>query len=103
MEDEINFKPTHKLDCLQVDSVNKLFKVKGQSPDVYQKKKHGLLKSSLAFYTMGLSVIAEKAIKSNKDKIYNFSALNSFELLEDDSTVTSGRNRPSCSWSFFNS
>lgn len=84
------FKPTHTLNSLQVDSINKLFKVKGQSSDAFQKKKHGLLKSGLAVYTMGLSLIADKAINNFKGKVYNFSDLNSFELLEDDSSVISG-------------
>ena len=90
MDTNTIFKPTHKLESLQVDSNNKLFKVKGQSADVFQKKKHGFLKTTLAVYTMGLSVIADKAIHSSKEKIYKFSDLNNFELLEDDSTVTSG-------------
>ena len=88
--EEINFKPTHTLNNLQVDSVNKLFKVKGQSSDAFQKNKNGLLKKGLAVYTFGLSVVADKVIHSKKSKIYNFSDLHSFELLEDDSSVTTG-------------
>ena len=91
MEEEIvKFKATQKLDCLQVDSANKMFKVEGQSSDAFQKKKGGFLKTAMAISTYGLSKIAEKAIKSSKEKTYNFSDLHSFELLEDDSTVTSG-------------
>ena len=88
--DTPTFKPTQKLEELQVDSVNKLFKVKGQSSDAFQNKKHGLLKSTLAISTLGISSKVSKVIQSSKGKIYHFSDLHSFELLEDDSTVTSG-------------
>ena len=59
-----------------------------------KESKHGLLKGIMAVSTAGMSIIAEKAVKgintgTIKD-VYNFSDLNSFELMEDDSQVTSG-------------
>ncbi len=89
-EDIMKFKATQKLDCLQVDSINKTFKVKGQSSDAFQKKKSGLVKTAMAISTCGMSTVLDKALKFTKEKIYSFSDLHSFELLEDNSTITSG-------------
>ena len=93
MEEQIvKFKPTHSLDCLKVDSVNKKFKVKGQTSDAFKKKKntHSIAKFMFGVGSCAMSKIIEKAIKFSKEKVYNFSDLHSFELLEDDSTITSG-------------
>lgn len=92
--EEIKFKCTKKIGPLEVDADNKLFRIKGQTDKGFETKKHGLLKGIMAISTAGMSTIAEKAAKGitkniNK-KEYNFSDLNSFELMEDDSQVTSG-------------
>ena len=48
----------------------------------------------MAFYTLGLSLAVEKMIKSGtkigNNVWFNFSDLMSYELIEDDSVVTSG-------------
>lgn len=89
-EQMVKFKTTHSLDCLKVDSVNKMFKVKGQTSDAFKKDKHSIAKSMLAIGSWGISKIIEKAMEFSKERIYNFSDLHSFELLEDNSTITSG-------------
>lgn len=91
---EVKFQCTKKIGPLEVDTVHKLFKAKGRKDAFKKESKHGLLKGIMAVSTAGMSIIAEKAVKgintgTIKD-VYNFSDLNSFELMEDDSQVTSG-------------
>lgn len=55
----------------------------------------GLVKGTLALSTMGMSLAAEKALGIGKTKVgsndwYQFDDLLSYELMEDDSIVTSG-------------
>ena len=94
MEKKTEFKCTNKIGPLEVDSEHKLFKVKGRKNAFKKESKHGFLKGIMAISTAGISVFAEKAAKSINNgiikEIYNFSDLNSFELLEDDSQITSG-------------
>lgn len=78
---------------VQINEMNRTFRVNGGVP--MRKKKSGLgmglFKGALAISTLGMSVAAEKAIKgSNKTAWFDFSDLLSYELLEDDSLVTSG-------------
>lgn len=82
------FKPNKKISNLQIDSVNKLFRIKNASAEAY-KKKDGFAKKALTISTFGTSKLVEKAI-STGDKIYSFSELIDFELLEDDISIASG-------------
>lgn len=85
----VKFKATQNVGPVKVDNVNGLFMLQGHFA---QKKKGGLMKGVMAFSTMGMSVAAEKLIKSvsSNKKIYKFEDLLSYDLLEDDSLVTSG-------------
>ena len=92
--ENIKFKCTKEIGPLEVDSEHKLFKAKGRKEAFKKESKHSLLKGIMAVSTAGMSVIAEKAVKGINNgtikDVYNFSDLNSFELMEDDSQVTSG-------------
>lgn len=91
---EVKFQCTKKIGPLEVDSIHKLFKAKGRREAFKKESKHGFLKGIMAVSTGGMSVIAEKAVKGINNgaikDVYNFSDLNSFELMEDDSQITSG-------------
>lgn len=84
-----------KVGPIQIDEQNRQFRVHGA---VAVKKKTGLIggtmKGALAITTLGMSVVAEKAIKGTQKvgtkEWYSFSDLLNYELLEDDSIVTSG-------------
>ena len=97
--EEIEFTPTSKIGNFEVDSKNKLFKVKNASADAYKKQKSfgsKLGKASLAFMTAGMSLAVESAVKLtkaqlNKQKgIYEFKDILTFELIEDNMQVASG-------------
>ena len=89
---------TKKVGPVQIDEVNHLFRINGSVP--VNGKKDGIGKSffkgMMAFSTLGMSVAAEKLIGGgNKQKVgdktwLNFSDLLNYDLLEDDSIVTSG-------------
>jgi len=83
-----DFDKTHGVDCLQVNAEKKQFKVKGQTGEVYKSKKNNVIMGAFGISPIGMSLINDNII--NKGKTYNFSDLISFELLEDDSTITSG-------------
>ena len=88
---------TQKVSAVKVDEVNQMFQIHGAVPT--NGKKSGIIgksiKGVMAFSTVGMSLVAEKMIGSGKNKVgsntwYKFSDLVSYELLEDDSVVTSG-------------
>lgn len=85
------FKPTKSLGDLSVDTVNGLFKVRHATAAM--PKRSGALaktgKAVAAMYTLGASIAIEHAMKPD-DKIFRFEELRGYELLEDDSEVTSG-------------
>ncbi len=89
---------TQKIGPVQIDENNKMFRILGSVP--VNGKKDGLGKSlfkgMMAISTVGMSVAAEKMIGGgNKQKVgdktwLKYSDLINYELLEDDSIVTSG-------------
>lgn len=94
------FKPTNTVRDLEVDSTNKLFRIRNAKADFTKTKKRGLIKkagnAAMAIGTMGMSSVAKATTKGIKkltrkpDDIYSFNELVEFELLEDDSQVSSG-------------
>lgn len=92
----VTFRIGKKVGPIQIDENNRLFRIYGAIPT---KKKTGLVgatfKGMMAVSTMGMSIAAEKALGLGKSKIgnknhYSFDDLVSYELIEDDSLVTSG-------------
>lgn len=90
-------KVTKSIGPIQVDEINQMFRINGTVP--VNGKKDGIGKSMfkgmMAVGTLGMSVAAEKLVGGGKQKVGNkewmsFSDLVSYELLEDDSLVTSG-------------
>ncbi len=90
------FRASKKVGPIQIDEKNRLFQIYGAIPT---KKKTGLVgatfKGMMAVSTMGMSVAAEKALGLGKPKVgnknyYSFDDLISYELIEDNSLVTSG-------------
>ena len=90
----VKYKATQKISVVKIDEVNRKFQISG----AVAVKKNSFVKKSvkgiMAFYTLGLSLAVEKMIKSGS-KIgnnvwFDFSDLISYELIEDDSVVTSG-------------
>lgn len=88
---------TSKVSAVKVDESNRMFQINGTVPS--NGKKSGIIgksfKGFMAVGTMGMSLAAEKLITGGKSKIgsnkwYPFSSLVSYDLLEDDSLVTSG-------------
>lgn len=90
----VKYKATQKISVVKIDEVNRKFQISG----AVAVKKNSLVKKSvkgiMAFYTLGLSLAVEKMIKSGikigNNVWFNFSDLMSYELIEDDSVVTSG-------------
>lgn len=91
------YRATKQIGAVQIDEVHNVFRINGAIP--VNGKKDGLGKSMfkgmMAVGTMGMSVAAEKLIGGTKQKVGNkdwleFSDLLNYELLEDDSIVTSG-------------
>lgn len=80
------FSPNKKISTLQIDTINKLFKIKNASTEAF-KKKDGLIKKTVKL-TSGISAI--EAITKPDDKIFNFNDIIDFELLEDDISIASG-------------
>lgn len=95
-DEETKFIPTSKVGDLEVDSVNRIFRVKNAKSTAYNKKSSLLGKTALAMATGGLSIMVDGAIGATKmitrkpDSIYKFSELIEFELLEDESQVSKG-------------
>lgn len=89
---------TQKIGPVQIDENNKMFRILGSIPVNGKKDGIGksLFKGMMAISTVGMSVAAEKMIGGgNKQKVgdktwLKFTDLISYELLEDDSLVTSG-------------
>lgn len=88
---------TKKVGPIQIDETHRMFRINGAVP--INGKTDGLGKSMfkgmMAIGTMGMSVAAGKLIGGGKQKVGNkewldFSDLLNYELLEDDSLVTSG-------------
>lgn len=82
-----------KIGPLKIDEENSRFQINGSVVNV--GKKPGALSKMMAVGTLGMSVIAEKAISGNKqhvgqNKWFQFSDLLSYEFLEDDAVVVSG-------------
>lgn len=93
----VTFRASKKVGPIQIDENNRLFRIYGAIPT--NKKKTGLVgatfKGMMAVSTMGMSIAAEKALGLGKTKVgsksfYSFNDLISYELIEDDSLVTSG-------------
>lgn len=85
------FRPTNDMGDVSVDTANSLFKVRRATAQV--KKESGALmktgKAIAAVYTLGASVAIEHAMKPD-DRIFRFSEIRSFELMEDDSQIVGG-------------
>ena len=88
---------TQKISAIKIDEANRMFQIRGTVPA--KGKKTGIIgksfKGLMAVGTLGMSVAAEKLVTGGKSMIgsnkwYPFSDLVSYELLEDDSLVTSG-------------
>lgn len=88
---------TKQIGPVQIDESHKMFRVNGAIP--VNGKKSGIIGKSfrglMAVSTMGMSVAAEKFVGGGKKKVgdkmwLNFSDLINYDLLEDDSVVTSG-------------
>ena len=82
---------------ITINDLDRTFQIKGAiaSNGKCTSVVGGLLKSAMAISTMGMSIAAGKALGTGKTKVgtkdwYNFDDLVSYELLEDDSIVTSG-------------
>lgn len=98
-ENGASLKPhvTQKISAVKIDESNRMFQIHGTVPT--NGKKSGIIgksfKGLMAVSTMGMSVAAEKLITGGKNKVgankwYPFSDLVSYDLLEDDTLVTSG-------------
>lgn len=93
-----SYRATKQIGPIQIDDVHRMFRINGAIPVIGKKSGAGktMFKGVMAFGSMGMSVAAEKLIGGgNKQKVGNkewleFSDLLNYELLEDDSIVTSG-------------
>lgn len=90
-------KQLKKVGIITINERDRTFQIKGAIAPNGKKTGliGGLFKGTLAVSTMGMSVAAEKALGLGKTKVgtkdwYDFDDLISYELLEDDSVVTSG-------------
>lgn len=91
------FHATKKVGPVKIDEVHQAFQINGTV--ARNGKKSGVIgksfKGLMAVSTLGMSVAAEKAIGAGGNKVgantwHPFDDLLSYELLEDDSIVTSG-------------
>lgn len=82
---------TKKIGPIQIDEPNKHFRIDGK---IVQAQKTGLIKGTakgiLAVSTMGLSLLATSGKHVGSKEWFEFADLVGYELLEDDSCVTSG-------------
>lgn len=93
-----SFRATNQVGPLQIDEMHHAFRINGAIPVNGKKDGFGktMFKGMLAVSTMGMSVAAEKMLGGgNKQHVgnrtwLNFSDLLNYELLEDDSIITSG-------------
>ena len=90
-------RPTKNIGPIQIDENHQKFRINGSVPMNGKKSGIGktMFKGVMAMSTMGLSVAAEKLVGGNKQHVGNkewldYSDLLNYELLEDDSIVTSG-------------
>lgn len=90
------FYESSSVGSLQIDSKNKLFRIKNARSAVYVKKK-GLLRKTgsvaLAVGTVGMSTALKattRAMAKKPDGIYHFNELIEFELLEDNTQLSIG-------------
>lgn len=85
------FCPTKDMGDVIIDSNNRLFKVRHASARATKKAGAGMMamKGLAAIGTAGASVAMEYAMKPS-DRIFYFDDLISYELIEDDATVTGG-------------
>ncbi len=91
------YRPTKQIGPIQVDENHSVFRINGAIPVNGKKDGIGksLLKGTLAISTLGMSLAAEKLVGGSKQKVgnkewLNYSDLLNYELLEDDSLITSG-------------
>ena len=89
------FVPTNSMGDVSIDSVHKLFMVRHASAKL--PKQSGFFtkgaKATAALVTGGVSIAAEAAVKAAMkpdDRVFEFSELRSFELIEDDAQVVGG-------------
>ncbi len=92
-----SYRATKKVGPVKIDENHRVFQVNGTISQ--SGKKSGLIgksfKGLMAVSTLGMSVAAEKALGAGGKKVgsnewYEFSDLISYELIEDDSVVTTG-------------
>lgn len=88
---------TNKIGPVKIDENHAAFQINGTVPK--NGKKNGIIgksfKGLMAVSTLGMSVAAEKALGGGSKKVgvnewHNYSDLISYELIEDDSVITSG-------------
>lgn len=93
------WQPTVRIPYLEVDEAHSLWRVRpGKNVSFTAQPGKGVAaaRTSLAVLTMGMSILAEKAVEGigrcigGTKGVLEFSQLVSFELLEDDSAVASG-------------
>ena len=92
-----SYHATKKVGPVKIDENNMVFQING--PVLSNGKKSGIIgksfKGLMAVSTMGMSVAAEKALgiggkKVGSNEWHEFSDLIGYELIEDDSVITSG-------------
>lgn len=92
-----SYRPTKKIGPVKIDENHKVFQINGTISQ--NGKKSGLIgksfKGLMAVSTLGMSVAAEKALGMGGKKVganewHEFSDLISYDLIEDDSVVTTG-------------
>jgi len=86
------FKLTKQIGDLEIDSVNKIVKIKNYYMGSNSKSKITLGSTLLSVSTGGLSTIVKATANAvaKKDKYLWFSDIIGFELLEDDSQISQG-------------
>lgn len=91
------YRTTKKIGPIQVDELHSKFRINGKVLKNGKKDGVGMgvFKGMMAVSTLGMSVAAEKAMGLGKNKVgnkdwFDYSDLISYELLEDESVVTSG-------------
>lgn len=85
------FRASRTMGDISIDTDHGLFKVKRATTKV-PKQSGALMKTGKALaavYTLGASVAVEYAMKPD-DRVFTFAEIRSYELLQDDSQITSG-------------
>jgi len=91
-----SYRATQKVGPVKIDENHMVFQINGRVSE--NGKKSGIIgksfKGLMAVSTMGISIAAEKALLGGKkvgaNEWHEFSDLISYELIEDDSVITSG-------------